>query len=75
MSLRDAPLPTRRQLDCLALAALGMTTTEIGRRLGVSPRTVEHHFAKLCERLGVRTRVQALAVAVEHGWLPPAGGR
>jgi DNA-binding CsgD family transcriptional regulator len=66
-------LPTRRQLDCLALAAQGMTTTEIGLRLGVSPRTVEHHLARLCERLGVRTRVQAVALAVEHGWLPPTG--
>jgi DNA-binding CsgD family transcriptional regulator len=66
--------PTRRQLDCLALAARGMTATEIGRELGVSPRTVEHHLAKLCERLGVRTRVQALAVAVERGWLPAGGG-
>lgn len=67
--------PTRRQLDCLALAARGMTATEIGQALGVSPRTVEHHLAKLCERLGVRTRVQAVAIATARGWLPPGERR
>jgi LuxR family transcriptional regulator, transcriptional regulator of spore coat protein len=71
----DHELPTRRQLECLQLAAQGLTTTEIGLRLSVSPRTVEHHLAKLCERLGVRTRVQAVALAIEHRWLPSADSR
>lgn len=62
--------PTPRQLDCLALAAEGLSASEIGRRLDISPRTVEHHLTKLCARLGVRTRVQALAIAVRNGWLP-----
>jgi DNA-binding CsgD family transcriptional regulator len=67
----EAP-PSARQLECLALASRGLNATEIGRRLGISPRTVEHHLAKLCDRLGVRTRVQALAIAVRRGWLPAA---
>jgi DNA-binding CsgD family transcriptional regulator len=71
MADADAP-PSARQLECLALASRGLNATEIGLRLNISARTVEHHLAKLCDRLGVRTRVQALAVAIRRGWLPPA---
>jgi DNA-binding CsgD family transcriptional regulator len=35
--------------------------------LGISPRTVETHVAKLYRKLGVRTRVQAVARAATLG--------
>jgi DNA-binding CsgD family transcriptional regulator len=38
----------------------------LGRRLGISPRTVESHLSKLYRKLGVRTRVQAVSKAA---WL------
>ena len=50
-----------RQRLCLELAAAGLTSSGIGRRLGLSPRTVDEHLALACEALGVRTRIQAVA--------------
>lgn len=51
-----------RQRTCLDLAAEGLTSAGIGKRLGVSPRTVDEHIALACQLLGVRTRIQAVAV-------------
>jgi DNA-binding CsgD family transcriptional regulator len=45
----------------------GLTTRQIGGRLGISPRTVETHVSKLYRKLGVRSRVQAVARAAQLG--------
>lgn len=62
-----------RQRDCLALAATGLSSTRIGERLGLSPRTVDEHLSLACRALGVRTRVQAVAryVAAAQGEAEP----
>lgn len=60
---------TRRQLECLAWIQEGKSATDIGGILGISGRTVECHIAKLCARLGVKTRVQAALKAREIGLL------
>ncbi|GAA0625079.1 hypothetical protein GCM10009422_22040 [Brevundimonas kwangchunensis] len=52
---------TERQFECLQLAATGLTSSGIGERLGLSPRTVDEHLMAACGALGVRTRVQAVA--------------
>lgn len=52
---------SERQADCLRLAAQGMPSREIGRRLRLSARTVDDHILLACRALGVRTRVQAVA--------------
>jgi DNA-binding CsgD family transcriptional regulator len=64
---------TDRQLQCLAWVQEGKSATDIGQILGISGRTVEGHLAKLCEVLGVRTRVQAVVRARRLGLLrdPP----
>src|SRR5262245_8791974 len=58
---------TRREREILDLLAEGLTMKQIGRRLGISPRTVETHVAKLYRKLAVRTRVQAVAKAASLG--------
>ena len=58
---------TAREREILELAAEGFTTQQIGRRLGISPRTVEAHIAKLYRKLGVKTRLQAVARAATLG--------
>lgn len=58
---------TSREREILASLADGATTKQIARRLGISPRTVETHIAKLYRKLGVRTRVQAVARAASLG--------
>ena len=61
----------RRELEILTMVSHGSTMQQVGRRLGISPRTVETHVAKLYRKLGVRTRVQAVAKAAELGLIDP----
>jgi DNA-binding NarL/FixJ family response regulator len=58
---------TAREREILALLGEGATMRQIGRRLGISPRTVESHAAKLYRKLGARSRVQALGRAAALG--------
>lgn len=53
---------TARQRQCLALAARGLTSRAIAEDLFLSPRTVDEHILRACMTLGVRTRVQAVAI-------------
>lgn len=66
----DRPVLTPRQAECLAWVEAGKTAWEIGRILGISPRTVEGYLAKSYERLGVTTKVQAVVRARRLGLLP-----
>jgi two-component system nitrate/nitrite response regulator NarL len=60
---------TPREREVLELLAEGLTMQQIGRRLTISPRTVETHVAKLYRKLEVRSRVQAIAKAASLGLL------
>ncbi|MFJ4835891.1 AAA family ATPase [Streptomyces sp. NPDC088747] len=68
---RDNPAGlTERQLQVMGLVAQGMTNTEIADRLVVSVRTVDNHVSAVLDKLGVRSRRQAAARAVQLGMLP-----
>lgn len=58
---------SRRERQCLSLAAQGKDDWVIGRLLGLSPKTVHSYFKRLMQRLGVTTRVQAIVWALETG--------
>src|SRR5262249_22589406 len=47
---------TPRERQVFQLAAEGHTGAEIGRRLSISPRTVEMHRGNLMHKLGLRTQ-------------------
>jgi two-component system, LuxR family, response regulator FixJ len=49
---------TPREHEVLALVAGGASNKEAGRRLGISPRTVEVHRARIMEKLGARNTVE-----------------
>lgn len=51
---------TRREREVLALARVRLTSNEIARRLGISSRTVEKHFANMYERTGTGNRWELL---------------
>ncbi len=52
-----------RARDPRVPGALGLTVKQVATRLGLSPRTVDTHIAKLYRKLGVRNRVQAISRA------------
>lgn len=58
-----------REHDCLAYLAAGLRTQQIADRLSIQPVTVELHFRRARERLGARTREEALAIALSRGLL------
>ena len=58
-----------RQIECLSWARQGKSSADTGRILGISARTVDEHIAGACARLGVRTRVQAVARSILLGIL------
>lgn len=49
---------TERQVQVVELIALGYSNDEIGRRLGISPRTAKAHSDVLRQKLGVPRRRQ-----------------
>jgi DNA-binding CsgD family transcriptional regulator len=58
-AIPDAPpLITERQRQVVELIAAGCSNDEIGRRLGISPRTAKAHCDVLRQKLGVRKRRQ-----------------
>jgi DNA-binding NarL/FixJ family response regulator len=58
---------TDREMDVLRLIAQGLTTRQMGSRLGLSDRTIESHISKLYRKLGAKTRVQVVMKAAALG--------
>jgi DNA-binding CsgD family transcriptional regulator/tetratricopeptide (TPR) repeat protein len=65
---------TERQVEVVQLLAEGMTNAEIAGQLVLSVRTVDSHVAAALEKLGTRTRKEAVARAGDLGILR-VGGR
>ncbi len=66
---RDDQGLTGQEQAIITLLAEGWTDDVIARKLGVSVRTSRRITAELTQRLGARSRFQAGARAVEHGWI------
>jgi DNA-binding NarL/FixJ family response regulator len=62
VSGKRGPELTTRQWEVLELMGEGYTTTEIGRRLDVSPTTVRRHVSDILAKLGVSDRREAIAL-------------
>ena len=61
---------SERELEVLVLIAQGMTNDEIARELVIALSTVKGHTTNIYGKLGVRTRIQAVARARDLGLLP-----
>jgi DNA-binding CsgD family transcriptional regulator len=61
---------TGREQQVLDLLREGITNAEIGERLFVSAKTVEHHVGRVLAKLGVRSRAEAAAVAAAAAPVP-----
>ena len=65
-----ADLLTRRELEVLKEITDGASNKEAGRTLGISPRTVEVHRARIMEKLSARNAADLVRIVLG---LPSAG--
>ena len=61
---------TEREREILGLIAQGLSNAAIAERLVVSVNTVRNHVANLLAKLGARSKLEALSIAIRDGLLP-----
>ena len=74
-SSRDqgAEVLSARERTALELYAKGFSTTEAGKEMFLSPRTVESHIARAKSKLGLHSRRDVVRFALESGLLRAEG--
>lgn len=58
---------TEREAQVIAMVARGLQTKQVGHRLGISPKTADHHLQNAYAKMGVSTRAAATLFAMQHG--------
>lgn len=60
---------TAREVEVLRLIAQGYTNQQVADQLVISVKTVETHKAHIMDKLSLRSRVELVRYAVQHGLL------
>lgn len=58
---------SKREIEVLKLAAVGMFNKEIGVELGISERTVKNHLSSIFKKIDSSDRTQAAVFAIRNG--------
>lgn len=64
LKFEGVDLLTPRELEVLQLIAEGESNKEAGRDLGISPRTVEVHRARIMEKLGAKNAADLVRIVL-----------
>ena len=65
----DAGVLTHREGQCLRMAANGLTSGDIGGKLGIAERTVNFHMRNVLRKMDAVNRPEAIAKALTRGVL------
>lgn len=60
---------SRREINILSLAAVGLSRKEIAARLYIAEGTVKTHFKNIYQKLGVNSKMAAIKMAQNRGYL------
>lgn len=61
---------TEREIEVLALLAMGLPNKGIAQRLGISEHTVKFHVGAILAKLGAAGRTEAVMLAARRGLVP-----
>jgi len=67
----NLPQLSPREKECLEWAAKGLSDHDISDLLAISPSTVTSYMKSVREKFNVRTKIQAVALAVSYGIIKP----
>lgn len=67
--LRTRSPLTPRETQVLSVAAEGVPVPEVADRLMLSPGTVRNHLSRVIGKIGARTRIEAVRIAEDAGWI------
>lgn len=65
LSFEGSETLTPREMEVLKLIADGQSNKEAGRDLGISPRTVEVHRARIMEKLGAKNAADLVRIVLK----------
>jgi FixJ family two-component response regulator len=66
---------TRRERDVLNLIVTGASSKEAGRKLGISPRTVEFHRARILEKVDAKNTADLIRIVMSRHSQPDSPSR
>ena len=60
---------SERETEILVLAARGLSNGQIAEELHLAPSTVKRHLANVYQKIGVRSRSEAVRAALIEQWI------
>lgn len=64
---RTPPVLSERELEVLGLLCRGMANKEVATALGLSQHTIHNHVARIFNKLGAHSRLEAVSIAARDG--------